>query len=69
MIMLQTVALVPYQEYIKIKFLPMFWHFFSSNSYFFCSLLQCSDLPFENFILHLHCGVGVRILFRALPNT
>ena len=31
-------------------------------------LTQRSDLPFENFILYLRCGVDIRRIFRTLPD-
>ena len=49
-IMLRAVALVPCQEYIKIKFLPMFWHFFYQIRIF--SVLFCSVLIFHLKILY-----------------
>ena len=59
-IMLLTVASIPCREYIKYKILTHVPVFLSSKSFLFCFLSQRSDLPFENFILHLHCGVDIR---------
>ena len=60
--MLWAVASVPCQKYIKDR---IFTHvlFYPSNSCFFFS--HCSDLPFENFILHLHYGFDIRNIFKT----
>ena len=34
----------------------------------FYFLSQCSDLPFENFVLYLHCDLDIRSVFRNLLN-
>ena len=67
-IMLQAVASIPCQEYVKDKILTQLLAFPSSNSFIFCFLLQCSDLHFENFVLYLHCGRDIRSVFRTLLN-
>ena len=67
-IMLWGVVSVPCQEYIKDKFLTHVPAFPSSNSFLFCFLLQCSDLPFENFVLYLHSGLDIKSVFRTLQN-
>ena len=64
--MLRAVASVSCQEYIKDKFLTHVPAFPSSNSCLFCFLSQCSDLPFEYFVLYLHCGLNIRSIFRTL---
>ena len=56
-IMLQAVASVPCRKNMKDKILTHVPAFLLSNSFLFCLLAQCSDLPFGNFILYLHCGV------------
>ena len=67
-IMLRGVASVPCQQYIKDKFLAHIPAFPSSNSFLFCFLSQCFDLPFRNFVLYLHCGLDIRSVFRTLLN-
>ena len=63
-IMLRTVASVPYQEYIKGKILMHIPAFLSSNLFLFSFLSQSSDFPFKIFILYLHCCVTL-FLFQA----
>ena len=58
LIMLQAVASVLCQKYMKDKILTHVPAFLSSDSFLFCLLSQCFDLPFGNFILYLYYGVG-----------
>lgn len=57
LIMLQAVASVLCQKYMKDKILTHVPAFLSSDSFLFCLLSQCFDLPFGNFILYLYYGV------------
>ena len=65
--MLQAVASVRCQEYIKYKRFTHVLAFHSSNSFLLCFLSHRSNLPFENFIYYLHYGVDMESVVRALP--
>ena len=56
-VMLRAVASIPSQECIKDKILTHVPAFLSSDSFLLCFLSLRSNVPFENFILCLRCGV------------